>query len=309
MILLLFLINKTTREELDWNHLFEMDKSLKISGPQPRREQFILSSGHESSSRDSTPNELFPKDQTREIMNVTQNAKNAVNRNKLKLVSLLNFLTIGGIIFSLAFPRWAYVYPEAGNTDNYYSVGLLKDVYYTNQQPVSSDFLWVTRRKACDSNNEEVCKLLGPFVFAGIGSTIMVHVALVVQCLGIAQIGLIAFRKGCCLRECFSPEIMQLGVLLLYGGGFAFWYFASGFFTKLFKGEFFSALGPGLASYIGSVLFYIILMIWFHYLFQKARRNAKLNELLDAENQLLAELDEAMLDQDASLPKHNDVLL
>lgn len=267
-----------------------MDQSLKIKPILGRRDPNGITI-HDQHDQAEAPTR--DRDQTRAIMNLIQNSKNAVTRNKLKLLAALNFIVIAGVGFSLIYPKWAKAYSQNGY-DCW--VNPIKISQYFDSSTVFHDFLLAYHKNGCN-NNKNLCDAISPYIFSGLIATGVIAFGLLVQLINIIQILMFGFRKNCCLRQCFPPDIMQIGVLLIYVGAFVFWYFGTGFFTKPFVSfsGFLSVLGPSMFVYVASVLVYLVLLGYFQFLYKKTLQYAELNRLLLAENQLFDTMrDESM---------------
>lgn len=261
-----------------------MENTLGRSEESPGRDSMQESMGYDTLCRTK-------REQSRAVMNMARNVKSTITRNNLKLIFVLNFLPLLGIAYCTYHWKWYRV-----RDDNFYEYWInplligMKAKGEISEEEVN--FIYTFKKNGC-RNNAQVCSLLYSFFLSGLISAILIISGLIMHLFSIIQMAMIIRGRVGVVIKCVAGSKVQLLVLFNYVAAMVYWFFASGLFMAMGDfTNFVASVGFAVLIYFISILMFAILMVYFNYTFSKGRKNAMVNKLLYAEQQLIEEIED-----------------
>ena len=265
-----------------------MNRGSRDSSPR----YYWLAEDSSEQGKKSRTSTVFTKpdksDPTQAIQIMTRNYKVAINRNRLKLLIILNFLPLLAILYTL----WEYQWYQVRN-DNFFVYWLnFTTIGQISKGPIQESqahSILLFKAYGCN-NNLQLCNTLYPFAFAGVVSFALTCLGVLAHILNMVQITWMVKGKKNCMKGYITPGQLQLITFFLYVTAICYWFIATGLIEAVsnFK-RFISSVGLPVLVYVLSVAMYLALMTYFRFVFSKGRKNAMVNKLLHAERELLRE--------------------
>lgn len=248
-----------------------------------------LDSGHESMGYATLSR--TKREQSRAVLNMARNVKSTITRNNLKLIFVLNFLPLLGIAYCTYHWKWYLVRDDAFY--QYWINPLLIGMKSKGEISEEDVSLIYTFKKSGCRNNKQLCDIIYPFFLSGVVSSLLLISGLAMHLFSIIQMAMIIRGRVGPVIKCISGSKIQLLVLFNYVAAYVYWFFASGLFLAMGDfTKFIGSIGFSVLIYFICLLLFTILMVYFNYTFAKGRKNAMVNKLLYAEQQLIQEIDD-----------------
>lgn len=182
-------------------------------------------------------------------------------KNNMKLLFFLYFCPLAGFLFSLLYHKWLLIASEKGSV--WVSLFLVKTETDSFSIQYFRSFLC---QKALGS--EEKCEILENLRIAGVLALLFMGIAILLHFFAIFQIGLILADKYIEWKPKLCIKLRKLVIItfFLYLVAFFIWFIGSGCFNYEMN-----ELGICFWINAGSVLSFLLLMLYFLYLKRKIR--------------------------------------
>lgn len=234
-------------------------------------------------------------------------AKNTITINKIKMILVLNFLPLIGIIYSLFDTRWYlivetkkynywlnFIFIENDCRDNpSYPYCLNPDkIYWTSIFNLYTDDCQYKGLTNDDPIN--LCSVLTSYYYSGLIAFGIVFFGIMVQVTHITQLIQVIRRGSTNATKLANPHKVPYLIIFLYAGALVYWFFASA--TPINKNtveniSVFGRFGVSALVYAISVGLFMLLAWWFKRLFSKGVRSSLVEDLLNAEIRYVEELE------------------
>ena len=215
------------------------------------------------------------KNQERDTLtSLKQKTKVNIIKNNLRVVGLVNFIVLMGIIFSIAYAEWYFL--STSNPKVWIGFLFIHERSYENRISYS-DF-----EKSCEKKAIQVeeCSLLPTFRQMGLACFSILIVSIVVHTIYVSQIFLIILDKMSLLQSWFCPKPVYLKyfVLTIYLAVILLW----GLFCGI-KSLSVNKLGVSYWTLCGSCALYLLLLCYYNIMKKELKKRKMISNLLDAE--------------------------
>jgi len=137
-----------------------------------------------------------------------------------------------------------------------------------------------------------LCTAMASSYYSGLLAGITIILGLFLHIFHIIQLMRITFSRNPNLIRGFHPLRVAYFVMFLYIAPFVYWLFASASIINYnSKKDLLERFGLSFYSYLASVLFYVLLVLWFRKVYKKGIRRNLVNTLLNAERKYESEFE------------------
>lgn len=214
------------------------------------------------------------KNQERDILtSLKQKTKVNIIKNNLRVVGLVNFIVLMGIIFSIAYAEWYFL--SATNPKVWIGFLFIHEGSYQNKSSYS-EF-----EKYCEKLVQVTeCSMLPTFQQMGLACFSILIVSIVVHTIYVTQIFLIILDKMNLLQKWFCPKPVYLKyfALTVYIAVLLLWGLFCGIKSLSAK-----KLGVSYWTLCGSCGLYLLLLCYYNIMKKELKKRKMISNLLDAE--------------------------
>ena len=236
------------------------------------------------------------RDTSRALIDLTRAAKNVITRNNIKLIMIINILTLILFIGSASYYRWYHYTPmvvssTSNNTTytiymNYYIIAQITTYHDTNTTNIQiNTIIYSTFFQKCNnlniSNTNLQCSYLINAAFAATIAGAIFLFALILHAINIFQLGQLVKKvdEGLSI-DCIGVDKIQVAIFFLYSTALLYSWIEI-YILLDFEVDYLGAI----IYYAGFLLLYLMTMLWFTWVYKRGLRRAMVNRLLILEDQ------------------------
>jgi len=270
------------------------------------------SSGSDHTLPQVEPEPLSPtKNSTAyKILTIERQAKINVTFNNICIILFFTLFPLGVIASTFANIKWFLM---VQNTEYNYWVNLFfiqkscaEDVTYPlRQSPLCEDsdevyfhpmlLFYINGCKDGDLTKDDpsnLCAVMASSYYSGLLAGITIILGMFLHIFHIIQLMRITFSRNPNLIRGFHPLRVAYFTMFLYIAPLVYWLFASASIINYnSKKDLLQRFGLSFYCYLGAILFYVLLVLWFRRVYKKGIRRNLVNTLLNAEKKYVGEFE------------------